>query len=288
MTNGSMVRANGVDLCIDTFGDPANPCILLIGGGAASMDWWEDGFCQRLAEGDRYVVRYDQRDTGQSTSYPPGHAPYAIRDLAADAVGILDALDVDRAHIVGLSMGGGIAQVLGVGHPDRVASLTLVSTTPGGPHGPDNPDLPPMSDDLGAAFSGMGQDPDWTDRSAVVDYLVAGERIFTGTIPFDEARARAIAGRVYDRTTSVEAGVRNHFALDGGEPVRPRLGQIVAPTLVIHGTADPLYPYAHAQALASEIPGAELLPVEGMGHQYPPPAVWDLVITAILTHTAAH
>src|ERR671911_1539724 len=121
--NERIIRANEVDLCVQTFGDRADPTILLIMGGASSMDWWEDGFCERLMAGSRFVVRYDQRDTGRSVSYEPGAPKYTGPDLVDDAVGILDALGVDRAHIVGISAGGGIAPFLAPDHPQPVASL---------------------------------------------------------------------------------------------------------------------------------------------------------------------
>ncbi|MGH3006417.1 MAG: alpha/beta fold hydrolase [Gaiellaceae bacterium] len=272
--------ANGVELCVQTFGDLASPAILLIGGAASSMDWWEDEFCERLAAGPRFVIRYDLRDTGQSVSYEPGAPQYGGPDLVADAVGVLDALRVARAHVVGISMGGGIAQQLALDHADRVASLTLISTSPGGP------DLPPMSDELRARFEEPLPEPDWSDRQAVVDYIVEDLRPYAGTLPFDEVEMRALAGRIVDRTVNIASSMTNHWILEGGEPVRPRLGEIRAPTLVLHGTEDPLLPYGHAEALAAEIPGARLLPLEGMGHEVPPRPVWDQVVTAILDHTA--
>lgn len=281
-----MVHANGVDLCIETFGDPADPAVLLIGGASSAMDYWEDDFCARLAGGGRYVVRYDLRDTGRSVSYQAGSPQYTQPDLAADVVGLLDTLGLASTHLVGVSMGGGIAQRLAVDHPDRVASLTLIATSPAGPGGPDNPDLPPMAESLLATFTEPAPQPDWSDRSAVVAYMVAGERPFLGSLPVDEAAQRALAGRVFDRTTNVAASLTNHLLVDGGTPVRPHLGEITAPTLVLHGTEDPLFPYAHAEALAREIPNTHLIPLEKMGHQFPPPATWDIVVPAILTHTA--
>ena len=281
-----IVQSNGVDLCIETFGDPTDPAILLIGGAAASMDWWEDDFCERLAAGGRFVIRYDHRDTGRSVSYEPGAPPYSQIDLVEDAVGILDALDIEQAHIVGVSMGGGIGQILALDHPDRVASLTQISTSPGGPGGPDNPDLPPMSDELSASFSEQGPEPDWSDRASAINAYVDGERLFAGTIPFDEAHVRDLAGRIVDRTVNIASSMTNHWMIDGGDSIRSRLREITAPTLVMHGTADPLFPYGHGEALAREIPGARLIPLEGVGHQYPPRAVWDVVIPAILAHTS--
>jgi pimeloyl-ACP methyl ester carboxylesterase len=276
----TMVLAKGVELCVQTFGDPESPAILLIGGAATSMDWWEEEFCERLASGPRFVIRYDLRDTGQSVSYERGAPQYGGPDLVTDAVGLLDALRLARAHVVGMSMGGGIAQRLALDHADRVASLTLIATSPGGA------DLPPMSDELRAWFEEPPPEPDWSDRQAVVDYIVEDLRQHAGTLPFDEEEMRAFAGRIVDRTVNIASSMKNHYLLEGDEPVGPRLGELTAPTLVLHGTEDPLFPYGHAEALAAEIPGARLLPLEGMGHELPPRPIWDQVVAAILDHTA--
>jgi pimeloyl-ACP methyl ester carboxylesterase len=286
-TGPTMIHANGVDLCIQTFGEATDPALLLINGAAASMDWWEDDFCELIAGGGRFVIRYDHRDTGRSTSYEPGAPEYSVLDLAADAIGILDALGIERAHFAGMSMGGGIAQGIALDHPGRVATLTLISTSPGGPGGPENPDLPPMSETLAVVFSDPAPEPDWTDREAVIVSIIDGERPFAGTIPFNAEGMREIAERVVDRTNDIAASMTNHWILDHGEPVRPRLGDISARTLVLHGTADPLLPYGHGEALAREIPGARLVPLEGGGHQMPPRPLWDVVIPAILEHTAS-
>jgi pimeloyl-ACP methyl ester carboxylesterase len=276
-----LVHANGVDLCVQAFGHQGSPAILLIGGAASSMDWWETEFCERLAAGPRFVIRYDLRDTGQSTSYEPGAPPYSGMDLVADAVGLLDTLGISRAHMVGISMGGGIAQRLALDHADRVASLTLTSTSPGGPG------LPPMSDELAASFAEPAPQPDWSDRAAVIDHIVDDLRPFAGSLPFDEPHFRALAATIVDRTDNIAASMTNHWILEGGdEPVRPRLGEIRAPTLVLHGTEDPLLPYAHGEALAREIPGARLVPLERVGHEMPPRPVWDRVVAEILEITA--
>ena len=279
-----IVRANGVDLAVETFGDPGNPAILLIMGSSASMDWWEDEFCERLAAGARFVIRYDHRDTGRSVSYEPGTASYTLGDLAADAAGLLDALGLTRAHVVGMSMGGGIAQLLALAHPERVASLTLISTSPAGP-GPDDPDLPPMPAKTRAEFGAAGE-PDWSDRAAVIDYLVHLARVSASpTRPFDEAGMRDLWGRVLDRTVNIESSMANHAAIAGGERWRVGLGDLRIPTLVVHGTEDPVLPHEHGRVLAGEIPGAELLTLEQTGHELPR-RVWDVVIPAILEHTS--
>jgi pimeloyl-ACP methyl ester carboxylesterase len=247
------------------------------------MDWWEDEFCERLAAGSRFVVRYDHRDTGQSVSYEPGAPEYSFRDLAGDALGLLDTLGVSDAHLVGISMGGAMAQLVALDHPDRVASLTLISTAPAAP-GPDDPDLPMMSEEARARFAEAAE-PDWSDRAAVIDHLVHLARASASVSrPFDEASARDLCARVVDRSRNIVSSMTNHHVTRGDDRWRQRLGELDAPTLVVHGTEDPVLPYGNALALASEIPGAELLPLQQTGHELPR-AVWDVVVQAILKHT---
>jgi pimeloyl-ACP methyl ester carboxylesterase len=282
VTNERIVRANGVDLCIETFGDPADPAILLIAGMGGSMLSWEEAFCERLASGARCVIRYDNRDTGRSVTYEPGAPAYTGPDLVEDAVGILDALGVDRAHVVGISMGGGIAQLVALDHPDRVATLTLISTSGGA----GDPDLPGVSEDLRAHFASPPPEPDWSDRAAVVDYLVADARPYAAkSQPYDEAAWRDLAGHDFDRSRNLASTVKNPMLVEGGERWRERLGELRMPTLVLHGTEDPLFPFEHGAALANEIPGARLVPLERTGHELPR-RIWDTVVPAILRHTA--
>jgi pimeloyl-ACP methyl ester carboxylesterase len=270
---------------VQTFGDAAAPAMLLIAGAACSMDWWDEELCERLAGGPLLVIRYDLRDTGQSVAYAPGAPGYDGNDLVEDAAGLLDALGIERAHIVGMSMGGGIAQYLALEHPDRLTGLTLISASPAVPRGRDKPELPPASDELKKLFAEPLPEPDWSDRAAVIDYIVAGERPYAGSLGFDEERLRALAERVVGRTRNIEASLKNHWLLDHGEPLRRQLAEIAAPTLVVHGTEDPLFPYAHAEALAAEIPGARLMPLAGVGHEMPPPATWDALVAAIYEQT---
>ena len=283
-TGPRIVRANGVDLCVETFGDHASPAVLLIGGAEMSMDWWEDELCERLASGPRFVIRYDLRDTGQSVTYEPGAPRYTGADLTADAVGLLDALGVERAHLAGISMGGGIAQEIALLQPERVASLTLIATSPAVARA--GRELPPSSDELKAHFADPPPPPDWSDREAVIDHVLAGLRPFAGSLPVDEEEQRALVERVVERTRNIESSLTNHWILDEGESVHGELGEIAAPTLVLHGTEDPLFPLAHGEALAAEIPNARLLPLEGMGHEMPRRQLWELVVPAILEHTA--
>jgi pimeloyl-ACP methyl ester carboxylesterase len=253
-------------------------------GGAASMDWWEDGFCARLAAGRRYVIRYDHRDTGRSVSYTPGAPPYGVADLAEDALGVLDALGVDCGHLVGMSMGGGIAQLVALDHTDRVASLTLIATAPA-PPGPDDPDLPTMSEEGRARFAAARPPADWGDRQATIAYQVELARALASpAAPFDEAAARAVAARAFDRTTDAAAMMRNHYAIDSGGRTRDRVRSLAVPTLVVHGTDDPVLPYGNGLALANEIPGARLLTLDRTGHELPE-RTWDVLVPALLEHT---
>ena len=279
------VSANGVVLCVQTFGEPADSPILLIGGAECSMDWWEDEFCELLAIGPRFVIRYDQRDTGQSITYPPGAPAYDGTDLTEDAVGVLDALGIERAHIVGMSSGGGIGQELALVHADRVATLTLISTSPVGPRPDARPELPSMSNELASRFAEAAPEPDWSDRQAVIEHIVDGLRPFSGSLPFEVDRQRALVERVVGRTINIESSMKNHWLLDQGEPVPKPVSEITVPTLVLHGTEDPLFPLEHGETLAREIPGARLVPLEGAGHELPPRPLWDQVVAAILEQT---
>ncbi|WP_290056612.1 alpha/beta fold hydrolase [Amycolatopsis solani] len=274
-----IVRANGVDLCVQTFGDPADPAILLVAGSGASMLAWDAGFCELLAGESRYVIRYDHRDTGRSVSYPPGEPPYELRDLAADAVGVLDALGVERAHVVGISLGGMIAQVAALAEPARIASLTLVATSPG-----EGPDLPPPSLRVLTALADV-EPPDWTDRDSVVEHLVAAARPLSGpSRDFDEHAHRRVAARVFVRAGGRLESAGNHAYLDHGAPWRPRLGRITAPTLVVHGADDPIHPVAHAHALAAAIPGAAVRILGRAGHELSE-VDWPDLVPAIVRHT---
>ena len=278
-----LLPVNGVELCVETFGNPADPALLLVMGAAATMDWWEDDFCRRLANGGRFVIRYDHRDTGGSVTYEPGSPGYTGPDLVADPVGILDALDVARAHLIGMSMGGALVQVAALDYPERVATLTLISTSPGGPN---EDDLPGMPEEVAAEFRSI-EEPDWSDREAVVEYGVALARACASpTQPFDEDGMRALWGRVFDRSENVASTMKNHYLAEGGEAWRARLTELSLPVLVIHGDEDPVMPYEHGVALAREIHGARLVTLQQTGHEIPR-RTWDVVIPAILDHTAA-
>jgi pimeloyl-ACP methyl ester carboxylesterase len=279
-----MLDLGDVSLCVERYGEATDPTLLLISGAAESMDGWDPAWCGQLASAGRRVVRYDHRDTGRSTSSPPGHPWYPGSALSGDVLRLLDALDVDRAHLVGLSMGGAISQEVAARHPHRVVSLTLIATSPAGRRHDDSP-LPPPEPRVAETFGKPPPDPDWTDRQAVVDHLVESYRPYAGSLGFDEPAARRLVQHVVDRTTDIEAASKNHWLVAGGDDEGFVMTDIGAPTLVVHGTTDPMFPLAHGEALAREIGWATLLRVPGMGHERPPVTVRAEATEAIVRHT---
>ena len=277
------LAVNGIELCTETFGSPTDPPILLIGGKSASMDYWEDDFCAVLAAGGRYVIRYDHRDTGRSTTWPAGKPDYTWRDLVADVPGLLDALGLEKAHLFGISMGGAIAQCVAALHPERVTTMVLDQTTSAF----EGVELPPIGEALADFFATAADRPmpDMDDHDALVTMLVEDQRAF---VPerFDEIRVRALVERVVRRTPDMRPSLTNHHVMGDGEPVEATLADITAPTLVVHGTRDPLFPLGHGELLSREIPDATLLTLDDVGHEPPPPYTWETAVPAILDHTA--
>jgi pimeloyl-ACP methyl ester carboxylesterase len=265
-----------------------------MGLGGQLIHWNED-FCRQLAAKDLFVIRFDNRDTGLSTRFeaagPPDMAalldarlqgqsipaPYTLSDMADDAAKLLEALGIEKAHICGTSMGGMIAQILALRHPQRLLSLTSIYSTTG------DPDLPqPQPAALEALLT-----PQPVERQAYIDFNAITMQAIAGAgFPFDEQFIRRVSARAYDRAFYPAGVGRQMMAVMAQEDRTAALGSVTVPTLVVHGTADPLVPAAHGQATADAVPGAQLLLVEGMGHDLTHTSgPWPQVIDAIAAHT---
>jgi pimeloyl-ACP methyl ester carboxylesterase len=279
------IHSGDIRICAQTFGSPDAPPLLLVAGATDPMDRWDEQVCEELAQAGRFVIRYDHRDTGESTSFAQGGPPYGFDDLVTDAIGVLNFLGLQRANIAGMSMGGAIGQRLAIGEPNRIITLTLISSSPGAiPGTPPFADLPPMSRPLLEIWLNPPPAPDWSSRADVIEYMVAAQRRLKGSRGFDEDHAHRLAAKIFDRTSNVASSLTNHWHMRGSSPHRARLGSIGVPTLVIHGTDDPLFPFAHGQALADEIPRSNLIPIDGGGHGIAP-TDWQAVERAILAVT---
>ena len=291
------VKANGIQIEYDTFGNPTSPPLLLIMGLGGQLIHWDENFCRQMAAKGLYIIRYDNRDTGLSTRFEAAglsdmsellnarlqgqsiQAPYTLDDMAADAAGLLDALKIKKAHICGSSMGGMIAQTLAIRHPQRLLSLISIYSTTG------NPDLPQPQP---AAIEAL-MTPQPAERRAYIEFNVKTMQAIGGSgFPFDEPFIRNISARAYDRAFYPPGVGRQMMAVMAQEDRTSALASVTVPTLVIHGTADPLVPAAHGKNTTDAIPGAQLLLVEGMGHDLPHiKGPWPQVIDAIAAHTRA-
>jgi pimeloyl-ACP methyl ester carboxylesterase len=274
----------GITLCYETFGDPSDPPALLVMGLGTQMLAWDADFCMRLAERGLHVVRFDNRDIGRSThlSAPPptiakllrrsrAAAAYTLADMAEDAAGLLRELDLSPAHVIGASMGGMIAQTLAARHPQRVRSLvSIMSNTGSRVWG--QPSLRTYAVLLRRAPAG---------RDAYIAHI---ERVFAAIgstgLPRDMEEIRALAAASYDRDHDPDGPGRQLAAIIASGNRAAELRRITAPTLVVHGKADPLVAYSGGRATARLIPGAKMMGVEGMGHDLPR-AVWPRLIDAI-------
>jgi pimeloyl-ACP methyl ester carboxylesterase len=298
LTEEKFVASGRVHLWTERSGNPGDPAVLLIMGTSAQGIGWPDEVVDTLVAGGRQVIRFDHRDTGRSTCVDFDKQPYALADMAADALAVLDGYDVAAAHIVGASLGGAIAQWLAVHRPERVLTLTAIMTGPlghnAGPawarvlagQAPDPGDLPPPSPRFLHHLAERVAMPQAT-RAEQVTAGVETWRVLNGdALPFDEAAARRFVETSYDRATNFAAAANHDRA---GRPMTSDrlapLSQITAPTLVIHGTADPLRPLPHGQALAAQIPCARLETVPGMGHGFFSPGLPRHIGELILSQT---
>jgi pimeloyl-ACP methyl ester carboxylesterase len=280
--------ANGIELHYDTFGDEGDPALLLIMGLGAQSIAWDEDFCLALADRGFRVIRFDNRDVGLSSKIDgvelaatgaamaaalageAVEAPYLLSDMAADAVGLLDHLGIDRAHVVGASMGGMIAQTLAIEHPGRVCTLTSIMSTTGSLE-VGRPDPEAMA---------VLVTPRPKDRESAIAQGVEATRVIGSPEHFDEDRARQRAATAYDRCFYPEGFVRQLLAIMASGDRTEKLRRLDVPTLVIHGSVDPLVTPSGGQATADAIPGAELLVLDGMGHDLPP-FFWTPIVEAI-------
>jgi pimeloyl-ACP methyl ester carboxylesterase len=272
-------KTNGVEICSESFGSPHDPCILLIMGASASMVWWDKEFCIRLADTGRFVIRFDNRDVGRSTCYPAGEIHYSIHDMVADALAVLDTYGMKSAHFTGMSLGGMLAQVAALKYPARVLSITAIASGIFA----DRPDLPPIEEKI-LTYHARAAEVDWENEQSIEEYMVGGWKLLNGTRhSFNEEQARALARQEIGRANSLPS-MFNHALLTGGEELYGKVNNLRLPVLVIHGTEDPVLPYAHGKALADAVPASRLVTLEGAGHEIHK-ADWALIIAEIAAHT---
>ena len=287
-----LVSANGIELCYDAFGDAqAEPMVMIMGLGA-QMIHWDDEFCRDIAARGFRVIRFDNRDIGLSSKMPGGKpltifefaklryfgvpvaAPYKLQDMAADVVGLLDALGIEAAHVVGASMGGMIAQELAIAHPARLRSLVSIMSTTG------NPRLPQPGRAVAAKLL---QKQPTTYEEFLARFKQTWLFLRVGSFPEDEARDLDRARRTYERGLEPDGVNRQLRAILASGSRKERLASVTAPTLVIHGKVDPLVHPAGGRDTAASIPGAKLMMIDGMGHALPI-SMWGQVIDAIARH----
>jgi pimeloyl-ACP methyl ester carboxylesterase len=287
-----IAHANGIDICYEIFGDAAAEPLLLIMGLNAQMILWDDDFCRRLAARGFRVIRFDNRDIGQSSKLTGGKpltviellkqrflkipvaSTYKLLDMAQDTVGLMDVLDIKSAHLVGASMGGMIAQEVALSFPQRVRSLTSIMSSNG------NPKMPQPTREAAALLLAP---PATTKEEYLKRFAKTWKVLRVGSFPEDEALDRDRAARIFARGLSPTSAARQLRAILASGSRKERLRALNVPTLVIHGTVDPLVPPLHGKDTAASIPGAKLLMIEGMGHALPIP-MWPQIIDAIAKH----
>ena len=287
-----LVKSNGIDICYDSFGLPDAEPLLLIMGLSAQMILWDDEFCAQLASHGFRVIRFDNRDVGQSTKLTggkritltellklrflgiPPYAPYTLRDMANDTAGLMDALNIRSAHIVGASMGGMIAQEMAIHMPERVRTLTSIMSSTG------NPKLPQPKREVAALL--MSSAP--RNEQEYITVFARNWRVLrAGSFPEDEAKDRLRAKRCYARGLSLEGAGRQLRAILASRSRVSALRDVRIPTLVIHGAVDPLVRPEAGLDTAGAIPGAKLMMVDKMGHAIPIP-MWPQIIEGIVDH----
>lgn len=289
----SHVEANGIQIEYETFGQPDSPALLLIIGFSLQLIDWDDDLCRQLAEKGHYVIRFDNRDTGLTSKLDqaevpdipavieaqmkgePVDLPYTIEDMAADAVALLDALEIEKAHICGMSMGGMIAQTIALEYPERVLSLISIYSSTGDPEEPRG--TPEMMELLAT--------PPPEEREANIEHAMRISDAISGPgFARNREELRKRCTWAYDRSYYPQGAVRQLAAIIAQRNRRPDLASIDVPTLVIHGSDDPLVPVGCGELTAEAIPGARLMIIQGMGHDIPYGGAWPQIVDAIVEH----
>jgi pimeloyl-ACP methyl ester carboxylesterase len=287
-----LIDIGSLKICYETFGSAKHEPILLIMGTGLQGILWSDDFCKALADNHFYVIRYDHRDTGLSTCVDYDKEPYTLMDLANDALKLLDKLNIKKAHMIGMSMGGHLVQLIAIHHPERLITATLIMSTP---HhmvflnavlfGKDTPNtsLPKPSQELCEFFSTTTANLD--DRENAIAYALATWKLFNGNkAEFDKQYWRPLLTLQFERAKHPYARNNHRQAcLASPEDRAPLLKQVHVPILIIHGTEDPIFPLEHGKTLENIIPNSKLLVIENMGHALNP-LFQDTIINAIVTH----
>lgn len=287
-------KANNIEIEYETFGNASDKPLLLVMGLGGQMISWDERFIQLLVDHGFYVIRFDNRDVGLSTKCEEADepnlmqafmaaqagetikSPYSLEDMADDAVGLLDALNIEKAHICGASMGGMIVQVIAFRHPTRVISLCSIMSTTG------NPDLPPAKPEILQLLT----TPVPSERKAYIENAVkTGKLLYGSGFPYDEVRGRELTGKVFDRCYYPPGFGRQLLAIMANGNRKPKLASITVPTLVIHGGDDPLVPVEGGKDTHEAISGSELIIIDGMGHSLPP-ETWTQITGAIKANAA--
>ena len=290
----SRITANGIQIEYETFGNPSDRPLLLIIGLGGQMIQWDDDLCKDLVKRGHYVIRFDNRDVGLSTKFDEAgvpnlietfgkimqgekiEPPYTLDDMADDAVGLLDALGIRKAHICGMSMGGMIAQTIVIRHPSRVLSLISIYSTTGNPKVPQ-----PKPEVIGMLIA-----PPPNEREANIEHMLGVFKTIAGPgFPLDAKWTRKIMAESYDRCFYPQGIVRQLVAILTQVNRVPALASVKIPTLVVHGTSDPLAPAEGGKDTAKAIPGAQLMLIDGMGHDLPHGGAWPRIVEAIAAHT---
>ena len=286
-----IIDANGIQLCFETFGDPTDPAVLLVNGFTTQMTGWDAEYCHHIAARGRFVIRYDNRDVGFSSHLDGQTAslaevvaarqglgampllPYTLSDMAADGMGLLTALGIERAHIVGASMGGMIVQTMAIEHPTRVLSLTSIMSNTG------NPEFGSSTPEANAIL----MRPPSSDRETYIEDGASGRKVWSSPRYFDIEDERARLAVDFDRMFYPEGAGRQFIAIVGSLSREDGLRSLAVPTLVIHGRADTLITLSGGERAAELVPGANLMVLNDMGHDLPRP-LWPVILDAIISH----